>query len=122
MCYRNHAIKSFCKHVSDICLAFLVFRDLTVSLPCNSKRNLYTYFINDVGFSPVGGLYFTEGNSCCRVLESLLQTFILCFLRVLDMGSVISLLYCNMAYSTQDSEGSLRPKNVLTNSSGLGEA
>ena len=43
--------------------------------------------------SSVGGLYFTEGNSCSRVLKGLLQTFILCFFRVLVRGSVISLIY-----------------------------
>ena len=48
------------------------------------------YFINDVVFfSSVGGLCFTEENSCSRVLNGLLQTFILCFFRVLDRGSVI---------------------------------
>ncbi len=39
--------------------------------------------------SSAGGLCFTEGNSRCRVLKGLLQTFMLCFLRVLDKGSVI---------------------------------
>ena len=46
-------------------------------------------------FSSVGGLCFTEGNSCCRVLKGLLQTFIFCFLRILDRGSVIPLIYGN---------------------------
>ena len=65
---------------------------------------------------------FTERNSCCRVLKSLLQTFIFCFLRVLDKNSVISLIYGNVTYPTQGSEGSISSKNVLTNSSGLGVA
>ena len=63
-----------------------------------------------------------RGNSCSRVLKGLLQTFILCFLRVLDRGSVIPLIYGSVAYPAQDSEGSIGSKNVLTNSSGLGVA
>ena len=35
---------------------------------------------------------------------------------------MISLIYGNVAYPTQGSEGSINSKNVLTNSSGLGEA
>ena len=59
----------------------------------------YGYFINDVVFfSSVGGLCFTEENSCSRVLNGLLQTFILCFFRVLDRGSVIHLIYGSVAY------------------------
>ena len=42
--------------------------------------------------SSVGGLCFIEGNSCCTVLRGLLQTFMSCFLRVLDRGSVIPLI------------------------------
>ena len=70
--------------------------------------------------SLVGGLYFTEGNSRCRVLKGLLQTFILCFFRVLVRGSVIPLIYGSVAYPSQGSEGSISSKNYLTNSSGLG--
>ena len=73
-------------------------------------------------FSSVGGLCFTEGNSCSRVLKGLLQTFILCFFRVLDRGSVIPLIYGSVAYPAQGSEGSISSKNVLTYSSGLGVA
>ena len=73
-------------------------------------------------FSSVGGLCFTEGNSCSRVLKGLLQTFILCFLRVLDRVSVIPLIYGSVAYPVQGSKGSISSKNVLTNSSGLGVA
>ena len=80
------------------------------------------YFINAGVFSSVGGLCFTEGNSCSRVLRVLLQTFILCFLRVLDRGSVIPLIYGSVAYPAQGFEGSISSKNVLTNSSGLGVA
>ena len=47
---------------------------------------------------------------------------ILCFLRVLDRGSVISLIYGSAAYPAQGSEGSISSKNVLTNSSRLGVA
>ena len=72
--------------------------------------------------SSVGGLYFTEGNSRCRVLKGLLQTFILCFFRVLVRGSVISLIYGSVAYPLQGSEGSISSKNDLTNSSGRGVA
>ncbi len=46
----------------------------------------------------------------------------LCFLRVLDRGSVIPLMYGNEAYPMQVSEGSTSSKNVFTNSSGLGMA
>ena len=35
---------------------------------------------------------------------------------------MISLIYDNVAYPTQGSEGSISSKNVLTNSSGLGVA
>ena len=72
--------------------------------------------------SSAGGLCFTEGNSRCRVLKGLLQTFMLCFLRVLDRGSVIPLMYGNVAYPMQVSEGSTSSKNVFTNSSGIGMA
>ena len=58
----------------------------------------------------------------CTVLKGLLQTFRLCFLRVLDRGSVIPLMYSNVAYPMQVSEGSTSSKNVFTNSSGLGVA
>ena len=65
-----------------------------------------------------------RGNSCSRVLKCLLQTFILCFLRVFGRGSVIPLIYGSVAYPALDSEfeGSIGSKNVLTNSSGLGVA
>ena len=43
----------------------------------------------------------------------------MCFLRVLDRGSV---MYGNVAYPMQVSEGSTSSKNVFTNSSGLGVA
>ena len=56
-------------------------------------------------FSSVGGLCFTESNFCSRVLKGLLQTFILCFIRVLDRGSVIPLIYGSVAYPAQGSEG-----------------
>ena len=72
--------------------------------------------------SSVGGLYFTEGNFCSRVLKGLLQTFILCFFRVLVRDSVILLMYGSVAYPSQGSEGSISSKNDLTNSSGLGVA
>ena len=55
--------------------------------------------------SSVGGLYFTEGNSCSRILKGLLQTFILCFFRVLVRDSVIRLMYGSVAYPSQGSEG-----------------
>ena len=70
-------------------------------------------------FSLVGGLHFTaEGNSFCGVLKGLLQTFILCFLRVLDRGPVIPLIYGNVAYLTQGSDGSISTKNVVIDSLG----
>ena len=72
--------------------------------------------------SSVGGLYFTEGNSCSSVLKGLLQTFILCFFSVLVRGSVIVLMYGSAANPSQGSEGSISSKNDLTKSSGLGVA
>ncbi len=72
--------------------------------------------------SSAGCLCFTEGNTRCRVSKDLLQTVMLCFLRVLDRGSVIPLMYGNVAYPMQGSEGSTSSKNVFTNSSVLGVA
>ena len=80
------------------------------------------FYIHELVCSLAGGLCFTEGNSRCRVLKGLLQTFMLCFLRVLDRDSVIPLMYGNVAYPMQGSEGSTSSKNVFTNSSGLGVA
>ena len=51
-------------------------------------------------FSSVVGQCFTEGSSCSHV-KGLLQTFILCFLGALDCGSVIPLIYNNVACPAQ---------------------
>ena len=64
-----------------------MFFNVSACFPYVIPSAIFTrYFINYVVFSSVGGLCFTEGNSCSRVLKGLLQTFILCFFRVLDRG------------------------------------
>ena len=57
-----------------MCSAFLVFRDLSVSTLCNSKRRLYTVFYKrHCFFSSVGGLCFTVENSCCAATTPVLK-------------------------------------------------
>ena len=62
-----------------------------------------------------GGLCFTE-----KILFVRFSKVYCKFLRVLHRGSVIPLIYGNVAYPVEGSEGSTSSKNRLTKSSRLG--